>query len=468
MSFQGTLGERLGRWRIPRSDRLGLIVGVVGRFRLGYERGLFLSSAIRVLDRSSLRLSVTPRGVEGLFGRTETRRLTVEVRSERVTVDLGLAVVGGGVIRRFGRAGRCSIRGLGGDILRLGLELRLGGDALRLGLELRLGGDALRLGLELRLGGDALRLGGELRFGGDALRFGGELRFGGDALRLGGELRFGGEALRLGGELRLGGDALRFGGELRLGGEALRLGGELRFGGDALRLGGELRLGGDALRLGVDRDRLAPLLPLRSLLPPSIEAETCDTDTPLSSETDPLATASELAAIQNVIAIAAAMVVMRFGQEESCADIALPPDQGSPGYAVWSPRAVAPWARTPLGDSQFRLTPEKKGSSADRPQPNRQARRHTGGVDGSLRRRNRQDAQGAAAALDDLERGGDDDRTRRRELIKIAQAGQAEFARPVHGVVIGKWRIESTGLPGVGADRLHTDPQHVPLVSQKL
>ncbi len=205
MGFQGTLGERRGRSRIPRLGRLGSIVGVVGRFRLGYERGLFLGSAIRVLDRSSLRLSITPRGVvEGLFGRTESRRLTVGARSERVTVDLGLAVVGGGAIRRFGREGGCSIR---------------------------------------RLGGDALRFGGELRFGGDALRFGGELR--------------------------LGGDALRFGGELRLGGDALRLGDELRF-------------GGEALRLEPDRDLRVALLLLRSLPPPSIEAERCVADTPLS------------------------------------------------------------------------------------------------------------------------------------------------------------------------------------------
>ncbi len=242
MSFQGTLGERLGRSRIPPLGRIDSIVGVVGTFRLGYERGFFLGSAIRAIDRSSLRLSVTPRGVEGLFGRTETRRLTVEVRSGRVTGDLGLAVVGGGVIRRFGRAAGCSIRGLGGDVLRLGLELRLGGDALRGGLELRLGGDAFRLGGELRLGGDALRFGCELRLGGDALRFGCELRLGGDTFRLGGELRLGGDALRFGCELRLGGDAFRLGGELRLGGEALRFGCELRLGGDTLRLGGELRL----------------------------------------------------------------------------------------------------------------------------------------------------------------------------------------------------------------------------------
>ncbi len=229
-----------------------------------------------MLGRSSLRLSVTPRGVEGLLGRTERRRSTVGVRSGRTTGDLGLLVVGGGATRRFDREGECSIRRLGGDALRLGLVLRLGGEALRLGLVLRLGGDALRLGLEFRLGGEALRLGGELRLGGDTLRFGGELRLGGDALRFGDELRF----------------------------------------------------GGDALRLGVDRGGLAPLLPLRSLLPPSIEDETCEIDTPSSLRIDPLAKAPEPAASQNARAVATAVVVMRLGQEESCTDIALPPAKG--------------------------------------------------------------------------------------------------------------------------------------------
>ena len=351
--FQGTVGKRLGRSKIPRLGRIGSIVGVVGTFRLGYERGLFLGSAIRVIDGLTLRLSVTPRGsVGGRFGRTEARRSTVGVRSGRVTGDLGLGVVGGGAIRRIGREGGCSIR--------------------------RLGGDALRLGLELCGGGEALRCGGGLRFGGEALRCGVGLRFGGEALRFGGELRLGGDALRFGGGLRLGGDALRFGGELRLGGEALRFGGELRLGGDALRFGGEPRLGGEALRLGVDRDGLAPLLPLRSLSPTNIEAVTCDTDTPLSSETGLLAAGAGPAAIKNAINVATAMVVMRFGQEESCADIALPPAQGSPGYAGRSPRAVGPWAKTPLGDGQFRLTPEKRGRSPT-VQPNRHARQHTGG-----------------------------------------------------------------------------------------
>ncbi len=245
---------------------------------MGYERGLFLGSAIRVLDRPSLRLSTTPRGVvEGRFDRTVSRRSMIDLRR----------------------------------------------------------GSALR-GFERVTGG------GELRLGGDASRFGEELRLGGEALRFGGELRLGGEALRLGDELRLGGDALRFGGELRLDGDALRFGGELRLGGDALRLGDELGFGGEALRLEPDRDLLVPLLLLRSLPPPSIEAERCVADTPLSLKIDPFAAGAGPAAIQNAIHVATAMVVTSLGQEKSCADIALPPAQGSPVHAVWSPRAVAP------------------------------------------------------------------------------------------------------------------------------
>ena len=165
------------------------------------------------------------------------------MRSGRVPSDLGLLVAGGGATRRFGREGDCSIRRLGGDALRLGLESRLGGDALRLGFEFRLGGDASRFGLEFRLGGDALRFGLEFR---------------------------------------LGGEALRLGLEFRLGGDALRLGLEFRLGGDALRGGLEWRFGGEALRLGLFRDGPAPLLPLRPFLPPVITA--------ISSIDDPSAT----------------------------------------------------------------------------------------------------------------------------------------------------------------------------------
>ncbi|MEE9130298.1 MAG: hypothetical protein V3T84_09785 [Phycisphaerales bacterium] len=231
--------------------------GFLGTFCLGYERGLFLGTTIHVFDGSSLGFSVTPRGgVEGLSEKDRSRLSIVGSRLGSITRRREPDLTDGEMARRFVPAGRSS-------------TLRLGGDTLRFGGELRLGGEALRFGDELRLGGDALRLGDELRLGGDALRLGDELRLGGEALRLGDELRLGGDALRLGDELRLGGDALRFGCELRLGGDALRLDEEPSF-------------GGEALRLEPDRDLLVPLLLLRSLPPPSIEAERCEADTPLS------------------------------------------------------------------------------------------------------------------------------------------------------------------------------------------
>ena len=256
-------GERYGRSRTPLRGRLNSIVGVVAKFRLLYDRGLFLGSAIRVLDESSLRFSVTPRGdVAGLFGRTKTRRSTVGARSGRVPDALGLAAVGGEATRPFGRVGGCSVGRLGGETMRTGLESRFGGDDSRLGLELRLGGDASRLGLELRLGVDAWRLGLELRLGGDAWRLALELRLGGDASRLGLELRLGGDASRLGLDFRLGGEALRFGVDFRLGGDALRFGLDFRLGGDALRFGLDFRLGGEAILLGFFCEGVATLLPL--------------------------------------------------------------------------------------------------------------------------------------------------------------------------------------------------------------
>ena len=58
-------------------------------------------------------------------------------------------------------------------------------------------------------------------------------------------------------------------------------------------------------------------------------------------------------------------------------------------------------------------------------------------------RHKRDCADRTAAAADQLQRRGDDDRAGRRQPIEIAQAGQAELAVAVHDVVIRKRRIES-------------------------
>src|SRR4051812_17942109 len=47
------------------------------------------------------------------------------------------------------------------------------------------------------------------------------------------------------------------------------------------------------------------------------------------------------------------------------------------------------------------------------------------------------------------------------KLFEVAQAGQSELASPMHRRMVGERRIEATGLPGVGADRLDADAKDV-------
>src|SRR5262245_30053243 len=79
----------------------------------------------------------------------------------------------------------------------------------------------------------------------------------------------------------------------------------------------------------------------------------------------------------------------------------------------------------------------------------------------------RQHPQRAAAAVDDLERRGDDHRSRRRELVEIAQAGEAELSGSVHQGVRGERGIERAGLAGVRAHGLDTHAENLPLLDQK-
>src|SRR5579864_8835947 len=87
---------------------------------------------------------------------------------------------------------------------------------------------------------------------------------------------------------------------------------------------------------------------------------------------------------------------------------------------------------------------------------------------GPRRGRQRDHAQRAAAAADELERGGDDDRAGRRQLVEVAQARQAEAAGAVHQGMTRERRVEGEGLAGVGADGLDADPEDVALVRQQL
>src|SRR5262249_40918355 len=80
----------------------------------------------------------------------------------------------------------------------------------------------------------------------------------------------------------------------------------------------------------------------------------------------------------------------------------------------------------------------------------------------------RQNPQRTAAAVDDLERRGDQYRAGRRQLIKVAETRQAELAGAVHDRVIRKRRRECPGLAGIGADGLDADAEHVAILSEQL
>src|SRR6202050_3038695 len=81
-------------------------------------------------------------------------------------------------------------------------------------------------------------------------------------------------------------------------------------------------------------------------------------------------------------------------------------------------------------------------------------------------RRNRDHAQGAAAAAHELERRRNDHRARRRQLIEMAQAGQTELSGAVHdGVVRERW-VECARLTRIRADRFDADTQHVTVMRE--
>jgi len=85
----------------------------------------------------------------------------------------------------------------------------------------------------------------------------------------------------------------------------------------------------------------------------------------------------------------------------------------------------------------------------------------------SPRRHDGKDAQGATAALKDLQRRGDNKRAGRRQAIEIAQALQPVFAGAVHVVMAGIGRRKVCGLPGIGANRFRAEAEHVPLLHQE-
>src|SRR3712207_91312 len=67
-------------------------------------------------------------------------------------------------------------------------------------------------------------------------------------------------------------------------------------------------------------------------------------------------------------------------------------------------------------------------------------------------RSDREHAQRATAAFDDLERRGDHDRAGGRKLVEIAEAGKAKLAGAMHQRMVRKRRVEGASLARIGAD----------------
>ena len=70
-----------------------------------------------------------------------------------------------------------------------------------------------------------------------------------------------------------------------------------------------------------------------------------------------------------------------------------------------------------------------------------------------------EDAGRGPGAADDGQRGGDDDRARGRELVEVAQLGEAVLARAEDRLVAGEGRGEAERLAGVGADGFHAEAE---------
>lgn len=79
----------------------------------------------------------------------------------------------------------------------------------------------------------------------------------------------------------------------------------------------------------------------------------------------------------------------------------------------------------------------------------------------------RQHADGAATTADNLQRRGDDDGAGRRQLVEVAEAGEAELPRAVHRRVIREGGIEAARLPGVRPDGFDADAEDVSLVGEE-
>src|ERR1700683_2473213 len=84
-----------------------------------------------------------------------------------------------------------------------------------------------------------------------------------------------------------------------------------------------------------------------------------------------------------------------------------------------------------------------------------------------LARHQRQNAQRAARAIDNLERRRNHYRAGRRQLIEIRKTCEPESVGAVHDGMAGKHGIEGRRLTRIGADGFDTDPENIALPRQK-
>ena len=77
-------------------------------------------------------------------------------------------------------------------------------------------------------------------------------------------------------------------------------------------------------------------------------------------------------------------------------------------------------------------------------------------------------ADGAAGAVDDFERCGDDQRAGGWELLQVDQAGEAEFACSVQEGVRWEGRVKDASLARIGANRFHAEAKNVAFFDEEL
>src|SRR5579859_543872 len=80
---------------------------------------------------------------------------------------------------------------------------------------------------------------------------------------------------------------------------------------------------------------------------------------------------------------------------------------------------------------------------------------------------NRDNPQRTTGPADNFQWSGNHDRTSWGKLIEVRQARQTKLSAAMHQEVVGKGRVKSGRLAGIGTDRLNPDSQHISLLRQE-